>query len=172
MPNFLAIYGSGEFTVSIAIKMQELYWLFATCSLLLVYTWTCKHSPHTFCSCAPQKPRDNETDIKVVACKNKLVVTGELHLYQVLLMLWAAIVHLNFSRIFCSVWTEYTRRSWPVARPGVAAVEEMMSVQMCAGAGGCRWQMESCQFYLWQWCQPWPPPATAVTLLTTAGNTK
>ena len=33
---------------------------------------------------APQKPRDNETDIKVVACKNKLVVTGELHLYQVL----------------------------------------------------------------------------------------
>ena len=51
-------------------------------------------------------------------------------------MLWAAIVHL---KLLQNILQCLDRIHWEkLARPGVAALEEMMSVQMCAGAGGCR----------------------------------
>ena len=46
-------------------------------------------------------------------------------------MLWAAIVHLNFSRIFCSVWTEYTRRAWPGWCGGSGGDDECADVCRC-----------------------------------------
>ena len=54
-------------------------------------------------------------------------------------MLWAAIVHLKLGQnILQCLDRRYTRRTWPGLVWRQWTVEEMMSVQICAGAGGCR----------------------------------